>query len=50
MDDTAASAILAKLSSRVASTILNEVEPGRAAKLTNSMLGPNNLLRDKKKS
>lgn len=50
MDDTTASAILAKLSSRVASTILNEVEPGRAAKLTNSMLGPNNIPLDKKKS
>lgn len=50
MDDTTASAILAKLSSRAASTILNEVEPGRAAKLTNSMLGPNNPPLEKKKS
>jgi flagellar motility protein MotE (MotC chaperone) len=49
MDDATAAAILAKLSTRNASSILNEIEPGRAARLTNSMLGPNSSLLDKKK-
>jgi flagellar motility protein MotE (MotC chaperone) len=50
MDDAIAAAILAKLSTRGASLILNEIEPGRAARLTNSMLGPNGSPLDKKKS
>ncbi len=40
MDDAMAAALLAKLNTRSASTILNEMEPGRAARLTNAMVGP----------
>jgi len=40
MDDTLAAALLAKFNARVASAILNEMEPARAARLTNAMIGP----------
>jgi flagellar motility protein MotE (MotC chaperone) len=55
MDDTVAAALLAKFNARVASAILNEMEPGRAARLTNAMIGPppdadKHLPQDRKKS
>ncbi|WOJ88642.1 hypothetical protein RZS28_12555 [Methylocapsa polymorpha] len=40
MDDAMAAAILTKLSSRVAGALLNEMEAGRAARLTRLMAGP----------
>jgi len=40
MDDAMAAAILTKLSSRVAGALLNEMEVGRAARLTRMMAGP----------
>jgi flagellar motility protein MotE (MotC chaperone) len=40
MDDAMAAAILVKLSSRVAGALLNEMEVGRAARLTRMMAGP----------
>jgi flagellar motility protein MotE (MotC chaperone) len=40
MDDAMAAAILVKLSPRVAGAILNEMEVGRAARLTRMMAGP----------
>jgi flagellar motility protein MotE (MotC chaperone) len=40
MDDAMAAAILAKISSRTAGAILNEMEVGRAAHLTRMMAGP----------
>ncbi len=39
MDDVMAATLLAKLPPRNASAILNEIEPGRAARLTNTMAG-----------
>lgn len=39
MDDMMAATLLAKLPTRNASLILNEIEPGRAARLTNTMTG-----------
>jgi flagellar motility protein MotE (MotC chaperone) len=44
-----AAALLAKLNSRNASAILNEMEPGRAARLTAAMVGPTGSA-DRKKS
>jgi flagellar motility protein MotE (MotC chaperone) len=38
MDDATAAAVIAKLPPRVAGTILNEMEPPRAAQLTHGML------------
>jgi len=40
MEDNMAAIILGKLTSRKASAILNEMEAGRAAKLTNTIVGP----------
>lgn len=40
MEDAMAAAILAKLSPRIAGVILNEMESGRAARLTRTMVGP----------
>ncbi len=40
MDDAMAAAVLAKLPSRAAGVILNEMESGRAARLTRVMVGP----------
>jgi flagellar motility protein MotE (MotC chaperone) len=39
MDDVMAATLLTKLPPRNASLILNEIEPGRAARLTNTMTG-----------
>jgi len=39
MEDVMAATLLAKLPPRNASLILNEIEPGRAARLTNTMTG-----------
>lgn len=49
MEDAMAAAILAKLPSRAAGVILNEIESGRAARLTRVMVGPD-AGRDGKKS
>lgn len=49
MEDAMAAAILAKLSARVSSAILNEMEAGRAARLTHRMAGPD-VAPDEKKS
>lgn len=38
LDDEIASAVLVKLNARTASAILNEMEPGRAARLTKAMV------------
>jgi flagellar motility protein MotE (MotC chaperone) len=40
MDDAMAAAVLAKLPARAAGVILNEMEAGRAARLTRVMVGP----------
>jgi flagellar motility protein MotE (MotC chaperone) len=40
MDDAIAAAVIAKLPPRVAGTILNEMEPARAAQLAHGMLAP----------
>lgn len=40
MEDAMAAAVLAKLPSRAAGVILNEMESGRAARLTRVMVGP----------
>jgi flagellar motility protein MotE (MotC chaperone) len=48
MDDDMAASLLAKLPPRAASAILNEIESGRAARLTNTMAGA--AARDGKKS
>lgn len=40
MDDVMAASLLAKLNSRVASAILAEMDPGRAARIANAMVGP----------
>ncbi|MGO9133205.1 MAG: MotE family protein [Methylovirgula sp.] len=40
MDDVTAASLLTKLNSRVASSILAEMDPGRAARITNAMVGP----------
>lgn len=48
MDDPTAAAILVKLPARAASAILNEMEAGRAARLTRSMVGPDSMLDGKK--
>jgi flagellar motility protein MotE (MotC chaperone) len=39
MDDVMAATLLARLPTKNASLILNEIEPGRAARLTNTMTG-----------
>ena len=49
LDDVMAAAVLSKLTARTASAILNEMEPGRAAKLTRTMVGPD-VEPDEKKS
>ncbi len=49
MDDPVAAAILAKLPSRAAGAILNEMEPGRAARLTRVIADPD-AAPDQKKS
>jgi flagellar motility protein MotE (MotC chaperone) len=48
MDDAMAAAVLTKLTSRNAGAILNEMEPGRAARLTNAMVGPVTSMNRKK--
>ena len=48
MDDAMAAAVIAKLPPRVASTILNEMEPARAAQLTHGMLAPETAPEGKK--
>jgi flagellar motility protein MotE (MotC chaperone) len=48
MDDDMAATLLTKLPPRTASAILNEIEPGRAARLTNTMAGV--AAQDRKKS
>ena len=40
MDEVMAASLLTKLNSRVASAILAEMDPGRAARIANAMLGP----------
>jgi flagellar motility protein MotE (MotC chaperone) len=40
MDDVTAASVLTKLSSRSASAILAEMDPGRAARIANAMVGP----------
>jgi flagellar motility protein MotE (MotC chaperone) len=40
MDDVMAASVLSKLSSRNASAILAEMDPGRAAHIANAMVGP----------
>ncbi len=40
MDDVMAASVLSKLSSRSASAILAEMDPGRAARIANAMVGP----------
>lgn len=40
MDDVMAASLLAKLNARVASAILAEMDPARAARITNAMVGP----------
>lgn len=40
MDDVMAASVLTKLNARVASAILAEMDPGRAARITNAMVGP----------
>jgi len=40
MDESTAASVIAKLPSRAAGTILNEMEPSRAAQLTRAMLAP----------
>jgi flagellar motility protein MotE (MotC chaperone) len=49
MDEAMAAAVLAKLPSRAAGVILNEMESGRAARLTRVMAGPSGG-QDEKKS
>jgi flagellar motility protein MotE (MotC chaperone) len=49
MDDSMAAAIVAKLPSRAAGTILNEMEPARAVQLTHGMLAPE-IAPERKKS
>lgn len=48
MEDVMAAAILAKLPSRGAGVILNEMEAGRAARLTRAMVGPDTATDGKK--
>lgn len=48
MDEVMAASLLTKLNSRVASAILAEMDPGRAARITNAMLGPINAFGGKK--
>jgi flagellar motility protein MotE (MotC chaperone) len=48
MDDAMAAAVIAKLPPRVAGTILNEMEPARAAQLTHGMLAPETAPEGKK--
>jgi flagellar motility protein MotE (MotC chaperone) len=43
MDDNVAAAILAKLPARAAGVILNEMDAGRAAKVTRSMVEPTSV-------
>ena len=40
MDEVMAASLLTKLNARVASAILAEMDPGRAARIANAMLGP----------
>jgi len=40
MDDVMAASVLTKLNSRNASAILAEMDPGRAARIANAMVGP----------
>ena len=40
MDDVTAASVLTKLNSRSASAILAEMDPGRAARIANAMVGP----------
>jgi flagellar motility protein MotE (MotC chaperone) len=48
MDDAIAAAVIAKLPPRVAGTILNEMEPARAAQLAHGMLAPENAPQGKR--
>ncbi len=50
MDETIAAAILAKLSSKAAGAIFNEMEVGRAARLSRMMAGPDAAAPNGKKS
>jgi len=50
LDDEIAAALLSKLKARVASAILNEMEPGRAAQLTKAMVDVTQGVPNEKKS
>jgi flagellar motility protein MotE (MotC chaperone) len=50
MEDSMAVAVLAKLNPRVSSAILNEMDAGKAAKLTDLMSGLAGATVDRKKS